>query len=83
MSIEQAKKTIIAKVLPNMRLDGKSNAYIDAMYDLAVGEVKKKKDVAYQRQQMTAQVQKNRLDSGESMAMLARKKMIAREGGNE
>lgn len=83
MSIEQAKKTIIAKVLPNMRLDGKSNAYIDAMYDLAVGEVKKKKDVAYQRQQMTAQAQKNRLDSGESMAMLARKKMIAREGGNE
>ena len=83
MSIEQAKKTIIAKVLPNMRLDGKSNAYIDAMYDLAVGEVKKKKDVAYQRQQMTVQVQKNRLDSGESMAMSARKKMIAREGGNE
>ena len=66
-----------------MRLDGKSNAYIDAMYDLAVGEVKKKKDVAYQRQQMTAQVQKNRLDPGESMATLARKKMIPREGGNE
>lgn len=83
MSIKQAKKTIIAKVLPAMRLDGKSDAYVDAAYDLAVGEVNKRKSITYQKQQMMTQPQKNRLDSGESMAMSARKKMIAREGGNK
>ena len=83
MSIKQAKKTIITKVLPAMRLDGKSDAYVDAAYDLAVGEVNKRKSITYQKQQMMTQPQKNRLDSGESMAMSARKKMIAREGGNK
>ena len=43
MSIKQAKKAIIAKVLPTMRMDGKSDAYIDAMYDLAVNEANKHK----------------------------------------
>lgn len=83
MSIKQAKKAIIAKVLPNMRMDGKSDSYIDAMYDLAVGEANKHKGVAYQRGQMTAQAPKRRTDSNESMAANSRKKMIAREGGNE
>lgn len=83
MSIKQGKKAIIAKVLPNMRMDGKSDAYIDAMFDLAVGEANKHKDVAYQKQQMTAQAPKKRADSNESMAASARKKMIEREGGNE
>lgn len=83
MSIKQGKKAIIAKVLPNMRMDGKSDAYIDAMFDLAVGEANKHKGVAYQKQQMTAQAPKKRADSNESMAATARKKMIEREGGNE
>lgn len=83
MSIKQAKKAIIAKVLPNMRMDGKSDAYIDAMYDLAVGEANKRKDVAYQKQQMTANAPKQRTDSNESLAASARKKMIEREGGND
>jgi hypothetical protein len=83
MSIKQAKKAIIAKVLPTMRMDGKSDAYIDAMYDLAVNETNKHKGVAYQKQQMTAQTPKRRADSNESMAANSRKNMIAREGGNE
>lgn len=83
MSIKQAKKTIIAKVLPTMRVDGKSDAYIDAMYDLAVGEVKKSKSVAYQKQQMIAQSKRKRADSNESMALSARNRMIQRTGGNE
>ena len=83
MSIKQAKKTIIAKVLPTMRVDGKSDAYIDAMYDLAVGEVKKSKNVAYQKQQMIAQAKRKRADSNESMALSARNRMIHRTGGNE
>lgn len=83
MSIKQAKKAIIAKVLPNMRMDGKSDAYIDAMYDLAVGEANKHKGVDYQRNQMTANDPKQRMDSNESLASSARQRMIEREGGNE
>lgn len=83
MSIKQAKKAVIAKVLPNMRMDGKSDAYIEAMYDLAVGEANKRKDVAYQKQQMAANAPKQRTDSNESLAASARKKMIEREGGND
>jgi hypothetical protein len=83
MSIKQGKKAIIAKVLPNMRMDGKSDTYIDAMYDLAVGEANKHKDVSYQKKQMGANAPKQRLDSNESQAALARKRMIEREGGNQ
>ena len=82
MSIKQAKRAIISKVLPAMRVDGKSESYIDAMYDLAVGEVKNRKSVSYQKKQMVNE-QKRRNDSTESMASSARKKMIDREGGNE
>ena len=83
MSIKAGKKAIIAKVLPNMRMDGKSDAYIDAMYDLAVGEVNKRKNVAYQKEQMKAQAPKTRMYSNESLANSARQRMIEREGGNQ
>lgn len=81
-SIMDGKKAIIKKVLPDMRLDGKSTAYIDAMYDLAVNEVNKRKGTDYQRQQM-AQNPAKRADSSEnvSMARAARERMI--KGGNE
>ena len=81
-SIMDGKKAIIKKVLPDMRLDGKSAAYIDAMYDLAVNEVNKRKGTDYQRQQM-AQNPAKRADSSEnvSMARAARERMI--KGGNE
>lgn len=81
-SILDGKKAIIKKVLPDMRLDGKSAAYIDAMYDLAVNEVNKRKGTDYQRQQM-AQNPAKHADSSEnvSMAHAARERMI--KGGNE
>lgn len=84
-SILDGKKAIIAKVFPDMRMDGKSTAYIDAMYDLAVNEAGKRKDVNYQRQQMTGgTAPQQRTDSaGGSMAATARQRMIEREGGNE
>lgn len=83
-SIKDAKKAIVAKVLPAMRLDGKSDAYIDAAYDMAVGEVNKRKDVAYQKNQMTSAPAK-RADgqNNVSMASSARQRMIEREGGKE
>lgn len=54
MSIRTAKKAIIKAVRPKVRLDGKSAAYINAMYDCAVQDVKKnaRKDTNYQRKQM-------------------------------
>ena len=47
-----AKKAIIKKVNPNIRLDGKDKAYIDAMFDITKESIGKRKDVEYQRQQM-------------------------------
>lgn len=84
MSIVNAKKAIIAKVLPQMRLDGKNSMYIDAAYDLAVAEVDKRKDVNYQRTQMSAQapVRNDGAETG-TMAQNARQRMIEREGGNK
>lgn len=83
-SIMEAKKAIVVKVFPTMRLDGKSDAYIEAAYDMAVGEVNKRKDVAYQKNQMTAAPAK-RVDgqNNVSMASSARQRMIEREGGKE
>lgn len=37
---------------PNIRLDGKDKAYIDAMYDITKESIGKRKGVDYQRQQM-------------------------------
>ena len=85
-SILDGKKAIIAKVFPDMRMDGKSTAYIDAMYDLAVNEAGKRKDVNYQRQQMSGgSAPQARADStdGLSLAASARQRMIEREGGKE
>ena len=82
-SIIDGKKAIIKKVLPNIRLDGKSKAYIDAAYDLAVSEASKRKDVSYQRNQMRAGTIRKDSSDGKSMAEQAREKMIKRNGGNE
>lgn len=83
-SIMDGKKAIIAKVLPNMRMDGKSKAYVDAAFDLAVGEVNKRKTVADQRRQMASGAQR-RMDgkNNTSMASAARQRMMEREGGNQ
>lgn len=84
-SIIEGKKAIIAKVLPSMRMDGKSKAYVDAAFDLAVGEVNKRKTVADQKRQMAQKpAPKQRADSSEqTMALSARQRMIEREGGNK
>lgn len=85
MPVMEAKKAIIKKVLPEMRLDGKSDAYVDAAYDMAVGEVNKRRGVEYQRRQMAAvSAPAKRTDGvGTSMAASARQQMIEREGGKE
>lgn len=85
-SILDAKKAIIKKVLPQMRLDGKGKAYINAAYDMAVEQVGRRKDVNYQRMQMMNGNGSRRADSdqGVSSAAKSRKAMIERrEGGKQ
>lgn len=80
MKIMDAKKAIIKKVNPQMRLDGKSTAYINAAFDLAKETLNTRKDTNYQRSQMFnydgAKAPRN--DVGESAAERARAKMIER-----
>lgn len=84
LSIKQAKLAIIKKVFPTMRMDGKSNEYINAIYDMAVSQSNKPKGIEYQKQQMTSGRTAARQDSSTnvSMAASARDRMINRtEGG--
>lgn len=76
----KAKRTIIKAVKPGVRLDGKSSAYINAMFDLACQELQKqaRKDTAYQRKQM---FNKDSARSGRvagNATEAARQKMIRR-----
>ena len=77
-----AKKAIITKVHPNVRLDGKDTAYINAMFDIAKESVGKRKDVDYQRQQMfRSDSSHNKPVDGQNEA---RRRMIEKmDGGNK
>lgn len=83
MPIMKAKKKVIRRVRPGMRLDGKSKAYINAAFDQAYEEIKRRsrKDTAYQKRQMfNADSRRSamRNDSAEAH----RRKMIARRQKN-
>lgn len=52
MSVKGAKKAVLAKLKPSLRLDGKSSAYVSAAFDMAVAEMNSRKDTNFQRQQM-------------------------------
>ncbi len=54
MSLSAAKKAIIRAVRPDVRLDGKSPAYVNAMFDCAVADIKKQSvpTTRTQKQQM-------------------------------
>ena len=78
----EAKKAIIKKVHPNIRLDGKDTAYINAMFDIAKESVGKRKGVDYQRQQMfRGDSAHNKPVDGQNEA---RRRMIEKmDGGNK
>ena len=82
MKPTEAKKAIIKKVHPNIRLDGKDTAYINAMFDIAKESVGKRKDVDYQRQQMfRGDSAHNKPVDGQNEA---RRRMIEKmDGGNK
>lgn len=52
MSVRDAKGAILKKLKPALHLDGKSTAYVNAAFDMAVSDIKDRKDTNYQRQQM-------------------------------
>ena len=83
MPMMEAKKAIIKKVKPSIRLDGKSTAYINAMFDITKDAIAERKDTDYQRSQMfntdSRTTVANRTVSG---AAQAREKMISRQRGD-
>lgn len=80
MPIINAEKLVIQSVRPTVRLDGKSNAYIDAMFDYACEEIKARstKDTDYQRRQMFNMDGRSQKRSADS-SMSARERMIKRQ----
>lgn len=84
MPLIQAKKAIIKKVLPSMKLDGRSEAYISAAYDIAAEKANSRKGTDYQKMQMHGGVHRADNSNKSGSAADARKGMIARrEGGNQ
>jgi len=78
-SVDAAKRAIIKKVRPEMRLDGKSTDYINAAFEYARAEIKagKKKNTMSQKRQM---FNMDRADvSGDGKAEDARERMKARQ----
>lgn len=87
-----AKKAIIKKVNPNIRLDGKDSAYIEAMYDITKESIGRRKGIDYQRQQMRGDgMEKGVRKAPDAQSATAKRAgMIARmdgtdkkEGGNK
>jgi hypothetical protein len=84
-----AKKAIIVKVNPGMRLDGKSSVYVNAAFDAAVAQLNTAppKDTNYQRRQMSGRMDGTTLtpQTVKSDAQVARERMIEKmmNGGNE
>lgn len=84
MNMRSAKIAVVRAVRPNVRLDGKSDAYIDAMFDLASDEVNRstRKDTAYQLKQMFNADSAKSASNSDDSSLSARDRMIARNQKN-
>ena len=83
LSVRDGRKRIIKAVNPKINLDGKSDSYINAAYDIAKQSFHDRKTTDNQRQQMVAD-KVHRDAREESNSNSARKKMISRmTGGKE
>lgn len=78
--IRDAKIAIIKKVRPEMRLDGKSNAYINGAFESARKAIKAKKvkDTSYQKRQMFNKDSRDAEKVERNTAESARDRMIKR-----
>lgn len=80
LSVREGRKRIIKAVNPKMNLDGKSDSYINAAYDIAKQSFHERKSTNDQRERIAAD--KVRKDAKEvSNSTSARKKMIANMTG--
>ena len=79
MSVKGAKKAVLKKLKPSLRLDGKSAAYVSAAFDMAVAEMNARKDTNYQRGQMTRKDSAPKPTKAVGSAADARQRMIARQ----
>ena len=79
LTLVNARKRVIAAVNPKLRLDGKSDAYISAAYDIAKQSVAGRKRVDDQRRRIMSGKNFDSMDTGaKSSAAAAREKMIAK-----
>lgn len=78
-SVAYGKRAIIKKVRPGVRLDGMSDTYVDACFDMARAVIKKqaKKDTAYQKRQMYNKPA--RMDSANTGSDASRRNMVKRQ----
>lgn len=77
MSVKGAKKAILKKLKPSLRLDGKSMAYVNAAFDMAVNDMNSvRKDTNYQRKQMTMNKDSKPAEKSVGSAAEARQRMI-------
>lgn len=88
LSLMNARKKVISAVNPKLRLDGKTEAYITAAYDIAKQSVANRRKVDGQRKQIMKNRNLDSVDAGStgSSAASAREKMIARrenKGGKD
>lgn len=75
----EAKKRVIKAIKPDLRLDGKSNHYVNTAFDIALQELNSRKDTTYQRNQMFNADNKGNFDSqGMSKSQKAREEMLSR-----
>lgn len=79
--IKSAKIAIVKAVRPDMRLDGKSDAYINGAFDNARKSIKarKAKDTSYQKRQMFNNDSREVVDVDKRSAADARKQMVERQ----
>ena len=79
--LKSAKIAIVKAVRPDMRLDGKSDAYINGAFDNARKSIRErnKKGASYQKRQMFNKDSRDVVESDKYSAMDARQKMIERQ----
>lgn len=78
MGVKDAKKAVIKQLKPTLRMDGKSEAYVNAAFDMVVSEMDARKDTNYQRKQMTMNKDSKSTEKSIGSAAEARQKMIGR-----
>lgn len=83
--VKSARKRIIKAVQPDLRLDGKDSAYIDAAFDIARSIIAKRKPSGTdaQRKTMFSPAQSRFDGTNKSASSAARDRMIARMKGED